>query len=850
RTPDGRLVVVTGPMNTGKSTLVAALVACGCDYLGDESIGISRSDLHAWGYPKPLTLDPTSQRLAGIDPVGEPLTSGEHRRPQEIGAAAKSLTGNVGKVDLVVHTAYRPQSPPESRRLHPAQAIELLLTNTLNLLRSGRDGFETLCRVAEGVPVVSVVHGDTLELAERIVATGADPDRLTTEPMRSRVGASSETEPWWRDWEGVRATLREGLGVYPLGGAAHAVAVLPTYRSLVLDAPQAAICSAAKDHATLGVGDERLSEVDERDETARRVALIESAQQLQRAGIVTLDRTPDESPPIVESPDGPSSAIRRPLTTATTSLQGLRASAGFAFEPGRRSGESWIGTLSLAGPVGLVTVGVLSDVDLVREWLESLPPEVFAATDGPGTDFSLRVLGLPGSDHQSLLVVTPSATWGPLAPEDAPVAICRAVTQLVGIEPPDGRWLGRVWMTEHRSGWRVSPFAPNSGAGGSVAEDEAWISDDAGSVWVFDAITAVERLGELGAATFIEPSDELWCRRPLDRIDIDEVVDDDASLVAACVDLLRRDLDEDLKAGVDLAIRLVEADKIEGRPTQSASTDPPDTPPAIAALGDYGTLGARGRSLKLSGGKVAERRMTWPWSVAQQTASAQRAGVVLAMGDFATGTEAAAIIINLEDHDGRFVVGVDQNDDGTTSRHKLYVEVTELATWTALVTAFPTVGELHDASVLSSAGAVTTPPRFVAWKRVGPQNRTILSVYRRQHRSGATVRDAVRAVLADGSEWFDPVSTLIAPDRDLAAPLQVHDLEVIEQGGRHSIDLQISNPTPRGERFAVAHWLAALAGVHGAEATSWANAVARQAHYRLIVGTGAGGEPFVSVYHA
>ncbi len=180
RTPGGRIILVTGPMNTGKSTLVAALLAAGCDYLGDESIGIDPSSQHAWSHPKPLTLDPTSQQLVGLDPLGEPFTAGEHRRPQEIRPGTVSLHGDAGPLDLVVSTAYRPAAPPESVRLDPQRTLELLLMNTLNLLRSGAPGLATLCRVAEHVPAVSFVHGDSVALAEQLVAAEADPDRSIT----------------------------------------------------------------------------------------------------------------------------------------------------------------------------------------------------------------------------------------------------------------------------------------------------------------------------------------------------------------------------------------------------------------------------------------------------------------------------------------------------------------------------------------------------------------------------------------------------------------------------------------------------------------------------------------------
>ena len=174
RTPTGEVILITGPIDAGKSTLIAALIRAGSDYLGDESIGIDPSTIHAWAYPKPLTLDATSQRLTGLDPVGQRLTPDEHRRAQEIRSDAKSLIGSSGSVDLIIATSYQPQANQEWRALDPRDAIEVLLKNMLNLRRSGPAGLTALSRLATETPVLRVIHDDAVALAERIVTGGAE----------------------------------------------------------------------------------------------------------------------------------------------------------------------------------------------------------------------------------------------------------------------------------------------------------------------------------------------------------------------------------------------------------------------------------------------------------------------------------------------------------------------------------------------------------------------------------------------------------------------------------------------------------------------------------------------------
>lgn len=178
RTPDGAVVAVTGPVDAGKSTLIGALVRAGCDYVGDESTGIHPDTLHAWGYPKPLTLDPTSQHLVGLDHTDAVPSPVMHRRAAEIRPGTVCVGGDAGAVDLVVEVSYRAGATYSAAPLEAGDAIRVLMTNTLNLVRVGTPGLEALARMAESVPVVHVSHGDSLEVAHRIADAGADTGRL------------------------------------------------------------------------------------------------------------------------------------------------------------------------------------------------------------------------------------------------------------------------------------------------------------------------------------------------------------------------------------------------------------------------------------------------------------------------------------------------------------------------------------------------------------------------------------------------------------------------------------------------------------------------------------------------
>lgn len=173
RTPDGRVVLVPGRVDAGKSTVVGALLEAGCDYLGDESIGIRPGTLDAMAYPKPITLDANSRVVLGLPPSPDP-----HLSVDEIRTGTARLAGDVGPVSHVLLAEYLGPVPSDphrvppsvtAERLEPVTAVKALLANTLNLGRAGQHGLESLCLLAGSVPVTRVIHPDSRALARAVV---------------------------------------------------------------------------------------------------------------------------------------------------------------------------------------------------------------------------------------------------------------------------------------------------------------------------------------------------------------------------------------------------------------------------------------------------------------------------------------------------------------------------------------------------------------------------------------------------------------------------------------------------------------------------------------------------------
>ena len=164
----GEIVLLPAPSGHGKSTLAAALVAAGWDYLGDEAIGVRPVTLTAVGYPKRVALDAASRTVLGLPDTDAPET-----RPEDLRGGMVRLDGDVGPIGRVVLPRYVEGAEAALEALDPAEAIVELLANTLNLARSREVGLAAVCDLAGGVPVHRLTHSgaaDAVALIGSLVA--------------------------------------------------------------------------------------------------------------------------------------------------------------------------------------------------------------------------------------------------------------------------------------------------------------------------------------------------------------------------------------------------------------------------------------------------------------------------------------------------------------------------------------------------------------------------------------------------------------------------------------------------------------------------------------------------------
>jgi hypothetical protein len=168
---DGRVVMLPASPESGKSSLVIALLEAGFEYLSDELGAIDPLTGRVHPFPKRISVTEASlelfpglaERLA--DRVG--LSTGlvkRYLRPEDLSASV----GSPGPVGLVVFPTGDHQGAPRLTRLSRAQAVALMAANSFNMPVYGERGLVRLSQIAWEAPSFRLDGGTPTERAARI----------------------------------------------------------------------------------------------------------------------------------------------------------------------------------------------------------------------------------------------------------------------------------------------------------------------------------------------------------------------------------------------------------------------------------------------------------------------------------------------------------------------------------------------------------------------------------------------------------------------------------------------------------------------------------------------------------
>ncbi len=168
---DGRGVVLTGPMGAGKSTLVAALVRDGFEYLTDEVVAIQPGTTTVDPYPKPIALGGFGLAIpTALNPIHPELPTGMDRYVGDRWLVAPEAIAEPTSIDVVVVPRYEPGAMPSLEPLRPADALVALAEHAFNLATDGQRALDTLAMVAETAACFRLVSADP-DAASALIST-------------------------------------------------------------------------------------------------------------------------------------------------------------------------------------------------------------------------------------------------------------------------------------------------------------------------------------------------------------------------------------------------------------------------------------------------------------------------------------------------------------------------------------------------------------------------------------------------------------------------------------------------------------------------------------------------------
>lgn len=174
----GRAVILPAPMDSGKSTLVSALVRQGFGYLSDEFAPVRLSDGRLSPYRSAIGLDSGSfPFFPELRPdVGPDFDDPSHWHvPIAVDRAPDSTDDSVEPV-AVVFPSYREGAGCSFRPLIPARAVHRAANEALNFFELGRSAFHALGRLARSASCYTLTFG---RLEDACHAVG---DLLRSEP--------------------------------------------------------------------------------------------------------------------------------------------------------------------------------------------------------------------------------------------------------------------------------------------------------------------------------------------------------------------------------------------------------------------------------------------------------------------------------------------------------------------------------------------------------------------------------------------------------------------------------------------------------------------------------------------
>lgn len=158
----GVTIALPAASGHGKSTLTAACLRAGFDYVSDEAISVEVSTAEVVPYPKPIGLSEWSRKTLGVEDSALAFPAG----PAEGFVTAEQLGASVADgplgLDHVVIAEYGHEKT-ELVEAPGSEAMRVLLEMSFNHYKFGVDAFQLAARLANEAQTWRLTYGDPLE---------------------------------------------------------------------------------------------------------------------------------------------------------------------------------------------------------------------------------------------------------------------------------------------------------------------------------------------------------------------------------------------------------------------------------------------------------------------------------------------------------------------------------------------------------------------------------------------------------------------------------------------------------------------------------------------------------------
>ena len=161
-----RTIAFPADSGEGKSTLVAACLQAGFEYVSDEALCLDYGDASVISYPKPLNLSRWSLERLGLS-VEEEVTTKVPVAPTELGAIAVLLPRMLTDVVLLE----RMSGTPSLERLPTSSAMAALLTASFNHYKRPAETYALISKVASATRASKIAYDEPKRAARLLLTT-------------------------------------------------------------------------------------------------------------------------------------------------------------------------------------------------------------------------------------------------------------------------------------------------------------------------------------------------------------------------------------------------------------------------------------------------------------------------------------------------------------------------------------------------------------------------------------------------------------------------------------------------------------------------------------------------------